>query len=99
MRIRITCINKDNGNHANPHEAISRFGWVEDGTTQVKHSTLSQMVEFLGNKLNSAYVSSGNVSALCYINKSAYGNLFIQTYSDNRWQDNLLNLPECKNHA
>ena len=30
MTIRITCINKDGGNHENPNVAISHLGWTED---------------------------------------------------------------------
>jgi len=32
MFVRITCINKDNGNHNNPNEAISHYGWVNEET-------------------------------------------------------------------
>jgi hypothetical protein len=99
MKVKIVCINKDNGNHANPHEAISHFGWIADGETQVKHSTRVQMVEFLEdkNKKNSAYVTgSDGKTAFCYVNVSVAGTRFLQTYADRDWHDNLLQLPECK---
>ena len=96
MAVRITCINKDHGNHLNPHEAISRFGWVADGETETKHSNMAQMVEFVGNKANRAYVKDGTEVANCYVNVSAAGNKFIQTWADDDWQDNLLSLQECK---
>ncbi len=97
MKVRIVCISKDHGNHANPHEAISLYGWIADGETNTKHSTRPQMVQYLEDKNNSAYVkgSDGKV-AYCYINKSAVGTRFLQTYSDQDWADNLLQLPECK---
>lgn len=94
MKIQIVCINKDNGNHHNPHEAISRFGWVGvDGIK--KHSNLQQMVQFLSNESNSAYVSDGQNIAYCYVNTSSSGRKFVQTYRDSRWTNNLLQLPEC----
>jgi hypothetical protein len=34
MAIRITGICKDHGNHENPHEAVSHYRWVEDGTAK-----------------------------------------------------------------
>jgi hypothetical protein len=96
MSIRIICINKDHGNHSNPHEAISRFGWIADGDTVTKHSNMAQMVEFVSNKANHAYVKNDGETAYCYVNVSAAGNKFIQTWADGDWRDNLLALPECK---
>jgi len=96
MSVRITCINKDNGNHDNPHEAISHYGWVEDGSAKTGKSSRVALVEWIGNK-NFAYVtdSDGN-KVKCYVNISQKGNKFLQTYSDGRYTNNLLSLPECK---
>lgn len=94
MKIQIVCINKDNGNHHNPHESINRFGWIDQDNTE-KHSTLEQMVTFLMDKKNSAYVSDGQNLAYCYVNTSASGRRFIQTHRDNMWSNNLLQLREC----
>lgn len=30
MAIRITCINKDNGDHENPNLAITHLGWINE---------------------------------------------------------------------
>ena len=32
MSVKITCIKKDNGFHANPHIAISELGWINETT-------------------------------------------------------------------
>src|SRR3989344_5687717 len=55
MAVRIVCINKDNGNHYNPHEAIQNFGWLTEGTLESGNSTLAQIVDYL-EKGNHAYV-------------------------------------------
>lgn len=39
MAIRVTCINKSGGYHADPHHAISDLGWVQDGTGKTGKST------------------------------------------------------------
>lgn len=34
MAIRITCINKSRGNHADPHHAIENLGWINEQTNE-----------------------------------------------------------------
>ena len=92
--VQIVCINKDGGNHSNPHEAISYYGWVN---AQGKRDKLTRaaMVEWieLGNH---AYVEDlSRDRAYCQIRKSINGNKFLQTVSDNTFNNNLLSLPEC----
>lgn len=93
MAVEIICIKKDNGNHDNPHEAITHHHWVnsngKDGL-----ATRQSMVEFL-EEGNQAYVDGGgNVKAYCKVVNN--GRIkFLQTYSDDRPTNNLLSLPEC----
>lgn len=95
MSVKITCINKDHGNHENPHEAISHYGWLNENTGKLGRSDRQTMVDWVkeGNK---AYVKDnlGNI-AYCYVRKSPRGVEFLQTYSDGTYTDNLLKLPEC----
>ena len=97
MAVRITCINKSNGYHADPHHAIEDFGWVNEETRASGVSTRAQMYDFLKNQKGSAYVvdSRGN-KAHAYARENARGTQFVQTYADNVWTDNLLALPECR---
>jgi hypothetical protein len=93
MTVRITGIKKDRGNHYNPHEAVSDYQWLDsEGKTGI--GTREQMVDWMVNKGGKAYVSSAEGSVWCYINKSLAGTSFLQTQSDKKWSNNLLNLPE-----
>lgn len=97
MAIRITCINKAGGWHADPHCAISDLGWVRDDNGQTGKSTRLQVYEWLRQSTsNEAYVRDayGNVAYL-YPRENANGTKFVQTYADKTWTDNLLSLPEC----
>jgi len=93
-QVRITCIKKDGGNHQNPHEGITDYGWV-NSSGKTGTSTRTAMVKWVesGNK---AYVqdSQGN-KAYCGVRTSSAGNKFLQTYSDDSYNNNLLSLPEC----
>lgn len=96
MAVRITCINKDNGNHGNPHEGITNYGWRVEATGEMGNSTRAEMVDFLEVKKGKAYVKDarGNV-AWVDVWVSAHGNKYLRTYADGKWTDNLLALPEC----
>ena len=95
MAVRITCVDKPSGNIHNPHEAISNYGWVEDGTGLQDVSTRQNMVDWVkqGGK---AYVLDqfGN-KAQCYPRTSVNGAEFLQTVTDGKYTDNLLSLPKC----
>lgn len=96
MIVRITCINKDNGNHYNPHEAITHLGWLNESDGTSNKMTRLQAVDYI-EKGNKAYVkdSRGNVAYLV-VRTSTSGNKFVQTVADGKYSDNLLELPECK---
>ena len=94
MAVRITAIQKDNGNHNNPHEAISMYRWVNESTSESGDSTRLAMVCWMEQKDGEAYVGSGANKAWCYVNISARGTKFLQTYADSKWSNNLLSLPE-----
>lgn len=96
MSVRITCINKDGGNHYDPHEAISHLGWIDEITKKAGKATRMQMVDFL-EKGGSAYVKDfwGNLTYLV-IRISRFGNKYVKTVADGRETNNLLELVECK---
>jgi hypothetical protein len=93
MAVRITCINKDNGNHEDPHLAIQYLGWT-DGS-QSNKSTRLELVDFI-EKGGQAYVSDSQGTAWLIVRTSRFGNKFVKTIADGRESDNLLHLPECK---
>jgi len=95
MALQITCIKKSGGYHENPHEAISTFGWKDDQTGETGQWDREKMWK---------WVTDGGYA----YEKDAYGNKvtvraktntkgthYLQTESDGKPTDNLLNLPEC----
>lgn len=97
MTVQIMCINKDGGNHQNPHEAISHYGWAEVGKPSNNgKASRAEMVRYLEVKGNFAYVTDGVSKAYCYVRTNDNGTKFLQTVSDGKYTDNLLSLSECK---
>ena len=97
MSVRITCINKDSGNHYDPHEAIQYLGWVEDGTGKTRKSSRLEMVEFVEQYPQGAYVIGRYLTKVYLeVRTSAAGNKYVRTIPDNTESNNLLALPECK---
>lgn len=96
MSVRIRCINKSGGFHENPHEAIEKYGWVNESTQENGIENRQDMVNWV-KKNNQAYVkdSFGN-KVFCEVRKSRNGIEFLQTVADGRETNNLLQLPECK---
>ena len=96
MSVKITCINKDGGDHYDPHEAITHLGWLNENSGKSGKATLQQMIEFLesGNK---AYVKDAwdNIAYLV-ICISRFGNKFVKTVADDMETNNLLELIECR---
>ena len=96
MAVKIICIRKDGGNHQNPHKKITDFGWVNEQTRAAGQSTRAQMVYFLERQNGKAYLKDrfGNVANVgVWI--STHDNKYLRTYTDGKWSDNLLALPEC----
>lgn len=96
MAIRITCINKSGGDHADPHHAISHLGWVNEQTNETGKSTRLEVYDWIKNRQGVAYVldSRGN-RAYVGTRENVHGTHYLQTYADQVWTDNLLALREC----
>jgi hypothetical protein len=97
LAIRITCINKSGGDHADPHHAISQLGWTEDGTGKTGKNSRLAIYDWIKKENGVAYVqdAKGNKASV-KTREHANGTKFVQTYADTVWTDNLLALPECK---
>jgi hypothetical protein len=95
MSVRITCINKDGGNHYNPHEAISHLGWVNESTGGTGKSTRLAMYDWIESG-GEAYVKDayGNTAKVGTA-ETETGTKYVRTYSNSQWTDNLLALMEC----
>ncbi|MGH7156608.1 MAG: DUF3892 domain-containing protein [Candidatus Saccharimonadales bacterium] len=94
MAVRIRCINKSGGDHDNPHEAVSNYGWIDETDNDSGRSDRATMVVWV-EKGNRAYVRDSQGEVDCKVNVSRAGTKFLQTYADGRWTDNLLSLQEC----
>lgn len=97
MAIRVTCINKSGGYHADPHDAISNLGWTNEETGATGKNTRIEIYDWIKNDGGIAYVldSRGN-KAFVSTRENANGTKYLQTYADRVWTDNLLSLPECR---
>jgi hypothetical protein len=90
MKYRITGIRKPGGAH-NPHEAVSHYRWVPEGSTASYIVDRQTAVDTVRGDQSWAYVQTGINSSWCYVRKLG-STEFLQTYSDNTWTDNLLSL-------
>ena len=96
MAIRITCITKSNGYHQDPHNAISRLGWINEENGEQGNNSRLEIYDWIKNQNGMAYVTDrlGN-RAYVGTRENANGTKHLQTYADKTWTDNLLPLPEC----
>lgn len=82
------------GGLQNPHEAISFYQWRDDTHPIPVLTDRVKVVGWVENDKIPAYVLDGNAKIWCYVRKSANGIKFLQTQTDNRWTNNLINLPQ-----
>jgi hypothetical protein len=97
MSVRITCINKSGGYHADSHHAIEFVGWTNEQSGETGKSTRLEVYDWIKNKNGTACVrdnrgNTANVGTREHTN----GTKYLQTYADKVWTDNLLALPECR---
>ncbi|WP_100076643.1 hypothetical protein [Chryseobacterium camelliae] len=52
MSIKITCINKDNGYHANPNLAITHLGWINEIDQQTGKNTRLEIYSWIKMKMD-----------------------------------------------
>ena len=97
MSVRITCINKSGGNHADPHHAIEYLGWTNDESGKSGKSTRLEVYDWIKNQNGKGFVRD-NRGNTAFVGTRAHSNgtKYLQTYADKVWTDNLLALPECR---
>lgn len=95
MSVRITCINKAGGDHLDPHEAVTNYGWINESDGEKGRNDRASMVDWVANKKGVAYAGTGDSKVFCQVRESRRGTKFLQTVSDGKWSNNLLSLPEC----
>lgn len=96
MAIKITCINKDNGNHENPNIAITHLGWVNEADGTSGKNTRLEIYNWIKNDKGEAYVKDGEGNkAILITEDTIYGTKYVKTVADTSTKNNLLSLPEC----
>jgi hypothetical protein len=90
---RIDCINKPDRDSR--HDRITHAGGPKpDGTGRWK-DTVANIIGFIESKQHRFYTGEGNNKTWVGVQKSASGHKYIQTYANERWNDNLLAQSEC----
>jgi len=84
--VLVTCIKKASRNGS--HEGITHLGGAGWNWTR------QQVIESIRAKTNTFYVKVNGKRANIGIVESASG-VYLRTYADGTWDDNLLALPEC----
>jgi len=97
MAVKIICINKDNGQHLDPHEGITHLRWENESSGETGKSTRMEMVRFIENDKGSAYVKDryGN-KVFLVVRVSRFGTKYVKTIANGVETDNLLYLEECR---
>lgn len=97
MAIKITCINKDNGNHENPNVAITHLGWVNELNGASGKNTRLEIYNWIKDDKGEAYVKDaiGNKAKLITA-ETINGTRYVKTEADTSLKNNLLSLDECK---
>ena len=85
--VQVTCINKQPRN--DPHHGITHLGgsnwkWTRD-----------EVIVSIENKTNTFYTMANGVRANVGVVNGEHGK-YVRTYSNGKWDDNLLSLPECR---
>ena len=94
IQIRIIGIRKPGGAH-NDHSAISHYQLIDNNGQVGIWDRMSAVNWILENpREHAAYIqdSRGDI-AYCKVVKNYHGILFLETYVDNTFRDNLLSLP------
>lgn len=93
MRIRVSCINKDD--RYNPREAITHIGGVNADDTKWRLA-LQEAIQAIENNKYSFYVERPNGDVVnVIVAVSAGNNKYLKTDADGDEPNNLLSLPEC----
>lgn len=95
MAIRIVCINKDHGNHDNPHKAVEAYGWIEESTGKTDKSSRVVLARWVRDG-GIAYVKDNFGNKVYCEYRNIQGTEFLQTVADGVYTNNLLELMECK---
>lgn len=88
--VRVTCINKPDRD--SEHEHITHLGgngW---------RWTAAEVIQSIEQKTNTFFVldAAGNRSNVGVVNPTDGRRKHLRTYADDRWNNNLLALPECR---
>ncbi len=92
MALQITGIRKPNPSDS--HTAISHYRWRKDSNGETGIDTRMEVIGYLENNRETAYVSVGGSTITCTIRENQYGTKFLETMPDGTGKDNLLALEQ-----
>ena len=95
MAVKVTCVSKPLGNNLNPHEAISRIGWINESTGAQGVSTRLEIYDFIKGGGQVYVIGSGNSRVYVGCRDGSTGTKFVQTHADGQWSNNLLSQRNC----
>jgi Protein of unknown function (DUF3892) len=96
MAIRIFCIKRESQTDPSKYESISLFGWENESTGASSRITPKDLSDWIQDKKGLAYALDANGGKeFVGVRKNQVGAAYVQTYSDGKWTDTLLSLPEC----
>jgi hypothetical protein len=93
MALEITGIRKPNPQ--DPHEAVSHYRWYDDEDNTRGIDEREALISWMQSHKVDAYVADGASKVWCGIRENSHGTKYLQTYSDSKYTNNLLSLPQC----
>jgi hypothetical protein len=76
------------------HEHISHLWWIDPSDSERGDNSRAAIVGWIENQGGKAFVDEGGYRVDVYVRTPAYGEKYLQTAADGRWQNNLLALPK-----
>ncbi len=86
--VLITCVNKTPGD--NSHHGITHFG------TPTRKWTRQQVIIWINAKEHTFYTMKDGKRADIFVCDDKQRPLYLQTYADDKWTNDLLELDGCK---
>lgn len=94
--IEIKCIEIQGTYIENPHQAIVSFGYTDHDSEHDGKMTLALMIQHLTTG-HQAYITTAlGEKAMLVTHTAPSGKLFVISYLDGKFTDDLLKLPRCK---
>lgn len=92
MAVRITHVHIEG--FPEDHQHITSYRWIDEADNGTGTSSKPTLVEWIDGKKGRAYVGTGSSRVEVGVVRPQYGDPYLRTYADQRWNNNLLALPK-----